>query len=64
MFISFLPGISLLGHLGGLLAGALAGGVLVLLRRRAQLQVPVLVLLAVVLLALSLTVPTLTVLGL
>jgi membrane associated rhomboid family serine protease len=64
VFISFLPGISLLGHLGGLLAGALAGGVLVLLRRRAHLQVPALAVLSVVLLVVSLTVPTLTVVNL
>ena len=57
--ISFLPGISLLGHLGGLLAGALAGGVLVLLRRRPELQISALGLLAVVLLVVSLTLPTL-----
>ena len=30
VFISFLPGVSLLGHLGGLVAGALAAGILVL----------------------------------
>ncbi|MGY1753943.1 rhomboid family intramembrane serine protease [Blastococcus sp. SYSU D01042] len=64
VFISFLPGISLLGHLGGLLAGALAGGVLVLTRRRRSVQVPALVLLALVLLVVSLTVPTLTVVDL
>jgi membrane associated rhomboid family serine protease len=64
VFISFLPGISLLGHLGGLVAGALAAGVLLLFRRRRQLQIPAVVLLGVVLLLLSLTVPTLTVVNL
>jgi membrane associated rhomboid family serine protease len=64
VFISFLPGISLLGHLGGLVAGALAGGILWLLRRRPQLQIPGVALLAGVLLVVSLTVPTLTVLNL
>lgn len=64
VFISFLPGISLLGHLGGLVAGALAGGILLLARRRPQLQVAAVVGLAVVLLVVSLTVPTLTVLDL
>jgi membrane associated rhomboid family serine protease len=64
VFISFLPGISLLGHLGGLVAGALAGAVLIALRRRAQLQVPALAVLAVALLVVSLTVPTLTVVNL
>jgi membrane associated rhomboid family serine protease len=62
--ISFLPGISLLGHLGGLVAGALAGGLLGLLRRRPQLQVAGLVALGVVLLVVSLTVPTLVVVDL
>ena len=62
--ISFLPGISLLGHLGGLVAGALAAGVLLLLRRRPQLQVAGVALLAVVLLVVALAVPTLTVLNL
>jgi len=64
VFISFLPGVSLLGHLGGLVAGALAAAVLVVLRRRDRLQVPALVALGVVLVAVSLTVPTLAVVNL
>ena len=32
VFISFLPGVSLLGHLGGLVVGALTAGILVLTR--------------------------------
>jgi membrane associated rhomboid family serine protease len=64
VFISFLPGVSLLGHLGGLVAGALAAGVLVATRRRQNLQLPGLVLLAVVLVLVSLTVPTLVFLSL
>ena len=63
VFISFLPGVSLLGHLGGLVAGALAAGVLVLARRRPPAQIAGLASLAVVLLALALTVPTIVVLG-
>jgi membrane associated rhomboid family serine protease len=54
--ISFLPGVSLLGHLGGLVVGVLATGVLVLARRRTALQAAGLVLLALVLLTLALTV--------
>ncbi|WP_158579980.1 rhomboid family intramembrane serine protease [Geodermatophilus marinus] len=61
--ISFLPGVSLLGHLGGLAAGIAATGVLVLSRRRQRLQVVLVLLLAGVLLATALTVPTLAVLG-
>jgi membrane associated rhomboid family serine protease len=61
--ISFLPGVSLLGHLGGLVAGALAAGILVLTRRRAPVQIAGLAALAVVLLVLALTVPTIAVLG-
>jgi membrane associated rhomboid family serine protease len=53
------PGISLVGHIGGLVAGALATGVLVLARRRA-VQVAGVAVLAVVLLALALAVPTVT----
>lgn len=62
VFISFLPGVSLLGHLGGLAAGALAAGLLVLIRRRPSLHLPALVLLGAVLLVVALTVPTLLVL--
>jgi membrane associated rhomboid family serine protease len=63
VFISFLPGVSLLGHLGGLVVGALAAGILVLTRRRPGLQVTGLVLVAVVLLTLCLTVSSIVVLG-
>jgi membrane associated rhomboid family serine protease len=64
VFISFLPGVSLLGHLGGLVAGVLTAGVLVLTRRRPPLQVAGLAALGVVLLVLALAVPTVAVLGL
>ena len=62
--ISFLPGISLLGHLGGLVAGAAAAGIVVALRRRPPIEIGALALLGLVLLALALTVPTIAVLGL
>jgi membrane associated rhomboid family serine protease len=62
--ISFLPGVSLLGHLGGLVAGALVAWVLLLTRRRPALQAVALGALAVVMVALALTVPTVAVLGL
>jgi membrane associated rhomboid family serine protease len=64
VFISFLPGVSLLGHLGGLVAGAATAGLLLLTRRRTALQVVALAALAVVLVAVALTVPTVAVLGL
>jgi membrane associated rhomboid family serine protease len=58
VFISFLPGISLLGHLGGLVAGAVTAGMLLLTRRRPTAQVAGLSALAVVLLVLALGVST------
>jgi membrane associated rhomboid family serine protease len=64
VLISFLPGVSLLGHLGGLVAGAATAGLLLLTRRRRIAQVVSLVSLAVLLLAVCLTVSTLGVLGL
>jgi membrane associated rhomboid family serine protease len=57
--ISFLPGISLLGHLGGLLVGALTAGILVATRRSRPLQIAALALLAVLLLVLIFSAPTL-----
>jgi membrane associated rhomboid family serine protease len=65
VFISFLPGVSLLGHLGGLVAGILATGLLVLARRRTALQAGGLAVLAAALVTLALAVPApLVVLGL
>jgi membrane associated rhomboid family serine protease len=64
VFISFLPGVSLLGHLGGLVAGALAAGLLVVTRGQERLQAGGLALLGLVLLVVSLTVPTIAVLNL
>ena len=55
------PGISLVGHIGGLVAGALVTGVLVLARRRA-VQIAGVTALAVVLVVLALAVPTIGVL--
>ncbi|RZU33826.1 rhomboid family intramembrane serine protease [Blastococcus saxobsidens] len=59
VFISFLPGVSLLGHLGGLVTGAVVAALLVAARRRPALQGAGLAAIAVVLLALALTVPAL-----
>lgn len=61
--ISFLPGVSLLGHLGGLVVGAITAGVLVVTRRRPRLQGALLALLAVVLVVVILSAPTLVVYG-
>ena len=61
--ISFLPGVSLLGHLGGLVAGFAATSVVVLARRRTELQVLGLMLLGAALIVVALTVPTVVVLG-
>jgi membrane associated rhomboid family serine protease len=63
VLISFLPGVSLLGHLGGLVAGALAAAILVLTRTRPRAQIAGLAGLAVLLLTLALTVPTVAVLN-
>ncbi|HEX2072431.1 MAG TPA: rhomboid family intramembrane serine protease, partial [Geodermatophilus sp.] len=60
--ISFLPGVSLLGHLGGLVTGFVTAGILVLARRRTEVQVLGLMLLGGTLAVLALTVPTLVVL--
>ncbi|MCU1605918.1 MAG: Rhomboid Peptidase [Modestobacter sp.] len=54
LVISFLPGVSLLGHLGGLVAGAVAAGVLVLFRRQRAAAVAGIAVLVVVLLVLLL----------
>ena len=61
--VSLLPGVSLLGHLGGLVAGAVSAGILVLTRRRPAVQVTGLVAFAVVLVLLSLTASTIAVIG-
>jgi membrane associated rhomboid family serine protease len=58
------PNISLVGHIGGFLGGALVTGLLVLTRRRPRLQVTAVVALGVVLFALAVTLPTVVVLGL
>ena len=57
------PGISLLGHLGGLVVGFLAAGAVVLARRRTEVQVLVLLVLAGVLLVTALTASTVVVLA-
>ncbi|RBY92630.1 rhomboid family intramembrane serine protease [Blastococcus sp. TF02A-30] len=62
--ISFLPGLSLLGHLGGLVAGALTAAVYTLARRRPPLQPAGALALGIVLLVVALTVPTVAVLDL
>jgi membrane associated rhomboid family serine protease len=56
--ISFLPGVSLLGHLGGLVAGAAATAIVVATRRRPPLQVAALAVLGVLLLVLIFSAPT------
>ncbi|MDK3255127.1 rhomboid family intramembrane serine protease [Blastococcus capsensis] len=61
VFISFLPGVSLLGHLGGLVTGAAVAALLVFARRRRPVQAAGLAAITVVLLALALGVSTLAV---
>lgn len=62
--IGFLPGISLVGHVGGLVAGALATVAILVFRRRPAAQAVALGVLGVVLLAVALTVPTVVVINL
>ncbi|MGY1718220.1 MULTISPECIES: rhomboid family intramembrane serine protease [unclassified Blastococcus] len=54
IFISFLPGVSLLGHLGGLVTGAAVAALFVGTRRRTAVQAIGIGLLAVLLVALAL----------
>jgi membrane associated rhomboid family serine protease len=62
--ISLLPGISLVGHIGGLVAGALATTAILVFRRRAAAQAVALGILGVVLLVAALSVPTVVVINL
>jgi membrane associated rhomboid family serine protease len=62
--LSLLPGVSLIGHLGGLVAGALTAVVFVVTRRYRGAQVTGALVLAAVLLVLALAVPTVVVAGL
>jgi membrane associated rhomboid family serine protease len=64
VFISFLPGVSLLGHLGGLVTGAVSAAVVLATRRRPGLQAAALTLIALVLLVLALGVSTVAVVNL
>jgi membrane associated rhomboid family serine protease len=56
------PGISILGHVGGFVAGTLSAGVLVLARRNRPLQIAGTAVLGVVLLVLALAVSTVAIL--
>jgi membrane associated rhomboid family serine protease len=62
--ISLLPGVSLIGHLGGLVAGVLGTVILVLFRRREALQIGGMAVLAVALVIVAVAVPTVVVIGL
>lgn len=64
VLISFLPGVSLVGHFGGLVAGAAAAGLLLLTRRRPVVQAVALVSFGVLMLAVALTASTLAVINL
>jgi membrane associated rhomboid family serine protease len=62
--ISLLPGVSLIGHLGGLVAGVLVAAVMVVTRRRRIAQATGVAAVGVLLLAAAVTVPTVVVVGL
>jgi membrane associated rhomboid family serine protease len=63
VLISFLPGVSLLGHFGGLVAGAATAALLLVTRRSARVQGIALVCFGILMLAVAVTVPTLVVLN-
>jgi len=58
LFISFLPGVSLIGHLGGFFAGMLTAGILVAARTRPALQILGVAVLVVVLTVVAVTAQT------
>lgn len=64
VLISLLPGVSLVGHIGGLVAGALATVAVVVARRRPAAQAVALGVLGAVLLVAALAAPTLAVVNL
>jgi len=55
LFISFLPGVSLIGHLGGFFAGMLSAGIFVAARTRPALQILGVAVLVVVLTVVAMT---------
>jgi membrane associated rhomboid family serine protease len=63
VFISLLPGVSLVGHLGGLVAGAIATVAVLATRRAVVAQAVVVGVLGVALLVVALAVPTVVVLN-
>ena len=58
LFISFLPGVSLIGHLGGFFAGMLSAGIFVAARTRPALQILGVAVLVVVLTVVAVTAQT------
>jgi membrane associated rhomboid family serine protease len=64
VLISFLPGVSLVGHFGGLIAGAATAGLILLTRRRRTVQIVALVSFGILLLAVALTASTVAVINL
>jgi membrane associated rhomboid family serine protease len=64
MISVLVPNVSLIGHIGGFLGGALVTGLLVLTRRRPRVQATAVAALGVALFVLAVTLPTAQVLGL